>query len=119
MKVLTAVVVACTMLISCIQTNHRMLVDKTFPPQASDAPIDIYEFAEQIERPYIRIARISVVGAAAASFERRRESAKKQAREIGAHALLVEEEREGGGFMIAEHSHSYLALRYTGPGTEK
>jgi hypothetical protein len=119
MKVLTVVVVACALLISCISTDYRMLVAQTFPPQATDAPIDIYEFVDQIKRPYIRIARISVVGAAAASFERRRESAIRQAREVGAHAILVEEEREGGGFMIAEHSHSYLALRYIGAGTGK
>lgn len=97
------------LLTGCMTTTHRMLVEATFPKTED---VVVFEFMNEVRKPYVCIARIAVRAHPLKSFSDVREAAKAQARRIGANALVVESEVPYSGALGHVHEQRFVALRW-------
>lgn len=88
------------------------LIETPFAARPADAPVEIFASQEDVERPFIAVARVSAGGDFEVGRKRVTEKVRALARKHGAHALILEVDLRGG-LMEQPSRLGYLAIRYT------
>jgi len=75
----------------CAHGSYSMLSDKRPPARPADCALQIFTNESEIERPFRKICLINSTSGAMATTNEALRSARKQACECGAEALLIED----------------------------
>lgn len=86
----------------CVSSRAERLGTSTYPPRPGDHPIVVFDVVADVHQPFVKVGIVQCSGAPAASWEKMTATLKKQARRLGADAIVLRD--EGGG----DQSHVVL-----------
>lgn len=107
------------LLAGCISSSVINLGEDRFPPADAEAPVLLFDRAEDLDRPYVKLARLHADGSSSVSFAELVERMRADARRIGAEALILGQpgralENGGEEGVSWRRTYTAIAIRFTG-----